>query len=219
MAVDVEAIPFEAVGRHVQARRERSLHLRRQLVTADLVAGVVAGAIGGSFAGLSALYLIAFAVLLGAVWPVSAFLCGLYAREDLRSWASGVGEAPKLVLTCLALSWPLLGLLMLVDAPHAIEGTLSTTVAIAALAGFTRAGARVNVHGAPELEQRTLIVGSGEVATRLVARLGHHPELGLRPIGFIDDDPDGQVEGFARLGALDALDDLIEQGRVDRVML
>src|SRR5687768_10308022 len=98
MAVDVEVVSFEAAGQHVEARRERSLHLRRQLVTADLVAGAAAGAVGGSFAGLSALQLVAFAVLLAAVWPVSAFLCGLYAREDLRNWASGVGEAPKLVL-------------------------------------------------------------------------------------------------------------------------
>src|SRR3954468_131511 len=159
MAVDVEVIPFEAAGRHVQARRERSLHLRRQLVTADLVAGAVAGAVGGSFAGLSALYLVAFALLLGAVWPVSAFLCGLYAREDLRSWASGVGEAPKLVLTCLALSWPLLGLLMLVAAPRAAGGPLGAAATVAVTAGLTRAAARVAVHGATELRQRTLIVG------------------------------------------------------------
>ena len=28
-------------------------------------------------------------------WPVAAFLCGLYAREDLRAWSSGVSEAPQ----------------------------------------------------------------------------------------------------------------------------
>src|SRR5829696_7457297 len=219
MAVDVEVIPFEAAERHVEARRERSHHLRRQLVTADLLAGAAAGAIGASVAELPLLQLVAFAVMLAVVWPVAAFLCGLYAREDLRNWASGIGEAPKLVLTCLALSWPLLALLAAVGAPQAIPGTLATTVALAALAGFTRAGARVNVHSAPELEQRTLIVGSGEVASRLVARLGHHPELGLQPIGFVDDDPDGQVEGFPRLGQLNALHDLVRQGRVDRVMV
>ena len=93
--------------------------------------------------------LVAFAALLTCVWPTAAFLCGLYAREDLRNWASGIGEAPKLVLTCLALSWPLLGLLVLVDAPHAIQGTLATTVAMATVAGFTRAGARINLHAAP----------------------------------------------------------------------
>jgi len=219
MAVDVEVIPFEAAERHVEARRERSHHLRRQLVTADLLAGAAAGAIGASVAELPLLQLVAFAVMLAVVWPVAAFLCGLYAREDLRNWASGIGEAPKLVLTCLALSWPLLALLAAVGAPRAIPGTLATTVALAALAGFTRAGARVNVHSAPELEQRTLIVGSGEVASRLVARLGHHPELGLQPIGFVDDDPDSHIEGLPRLGTLNTLEDLVREGRVDRVMV
>src|SRR4051794_11836447 len=211
MAVDVEVIPFEAAGRQVEARRERSHHLRRQLLIADLLAGAGAGAIGGALAELPLLELVAFAALLAVVWPVSAFLCGLYAREDLRNWASGIGEAPKLVLTCLALSWPLLGLLVIVGAPHAIQGTLATTVALAALAGFTRAGARVNVHSAPALDQRTLFVGSGEVASRLVARLGHHPELGLRPIGFVDNDPDSHIEGFPRLGTLSTLEDLVRE--------
>ena len=85
-------------------------------------------------------------------------------------------------------------------------------------AGLTRAAARVTVHGATELFQRTLIVGSGDVAERLVDRLHNHPELGLVPIGYVDDD-DELAFGLPRLGDLSAVPELVALGRVDRVMV
>jgi exopolysaccharide biosynthesis polyprenyl glycosylphosphotransferase len=92
--------------------------------------------------------------------------------------------------------------------------------AIAAAAGLTRAAARVNVHRVPELQQRTLIVGSGVVAERLLERLYNHPELGLRPIGYVDDDNgEGVPVGLPRLGGLLALPELIAEDRLDRVMV
>jgi exopolysaccharide biosynthesis polyprenyl glycosylphosphotransferase len=221
MAVDVELLALEAAALpNVEERRRRSQSLRRQLLTADLLAGAAGGAIGASMAGLGPAALLVLVVLLAAAWPMSGFLTGLYAREDLRTWASGVSEAPKLVLTCLALSWPLLGVLMAVDAPHPARGALAATIALAGAAGVTRAAARVNVHHAPELEQRTLIVGSGVVAERLVERLRHHPELGLRTIGYIDDDGgEGETLGLPRLGGLSMLSALVSAGQVDRVMV
>ncbi len=218
MAVDVELLALKPNVRPSEDRRRRSQHLRRQLGIADALAGAAAGAIGASFAGLPAGWVLGLTVLLAGAWPLAAFLCGLYSRDDLRTWASGVGEAPKLVLTCLAMSWPLYGLLTVLDAPSAARGTIIATLAVAIAAGLTRAAARVTVHGAAELFQRTLVVGSGEVAERLVERLYNHPELGLVPVGYIDDD-DELASGLPRLGDLASLPDLLEQGRVDRVMV
>ena len=115
-------------------------------------------------------------------------------------------------------SWPLFGLLVGVDAPHAARGTVIATFAVAIAAGLTRAAARVTVHKVTDLYQRTLIVGSGEVADRLIDRLRNHPELGLIPIGYVDDDDE---LGFAlpRLGNLSAVPELVLLGRVDRVMV
>jgi exopolysaccharide biosynthesis polyprenyl glycosylphosphotransferase len=78
----------------------------------------------------------------------------------------------------------------------------------------------MGLHRSPRLRQRTLILGSGDVAERLVHRLQSHPELGLDPVGFIDDDVHrpGRL-GLPRLGTLDSLAELIEFGRVDRVMI
>jgi exopolysaccharide biosynthesis polyprenyl glycosylphosphotransferase len=76
------------------------------------------------------------------------------------------------------------------------------------------------LHRSPGLRQRTLILGSGDVAQNLVGRLRRHRELGLDPVGFIDDDVHRPGElGIPRLGTLDTLADLIEFGRVDRVMI
>ena len=51
-------------------------------------------------------------------------------------------------------------------------------------------------------------------------RLQRHSELGLDPVGYIDDDvhEPGRL-GIPRLGTLDSLTDLITFGRVDRVMI
>ena len=70
------------------------------------------------------------------------------------------------------------------------------------------------------MRERTLIVGSGAVALQLVQRLQRHVELGLDPVGFIDDDvhEPGRI-GIPRLGTLESLSDLISFGRVDRVMI
>jgi len=87
-------------------------------------------------------------------------------------------------------------------------------------AGLGRAAARAGVHRVATLRQRALILGSGTVAKQLVDGLHRHHELGLDPVGFIDDDVHHPGEiGIPRLGTLDSLADLITFGRVDRVMI
>jgi exopolysaccharide biosynthesis polyprenyl glycosylphosphotransferase len=70
------------------------------------------------------------------------------------------------------------------------------------------------------MRQRTLVLGSGEVALQVVGRLQQHPEFGLEPVGFIDDDVHRPGEiGLPYLGTIDSLADLIVFGRVDRVII
>ena len=65
-----------------------------------------------------------------------AYVCGLYALDDLRSWASGVGDAPRLAVTSLLISWPVFGLLTALDARHArCVGALTAAVVTGAGAG------------------------------------------------------------------------------------
>ena len=70
---------------------------------ADIIAGSITGAIAALVArGSGVQVLRAGRVAVALAWPVLAFVCGLYAGDDLRTWASGVGDAPRLGSTCLA---------------------------------------------------------------------------------------------------------------------
>jgi exopolysaccharide biosynthesis polyprenyl glycosylphosphotransferase len=201
-------------------RGRRHAQLRRQLLSADILSGSLTGAVATLLSGLPLAQLPVVALAVGLGWPLFAYVCGLYVLEDLRSWASGIGDAPRLAVTALLISWPVFGLLGALHAPRAVLGALAATVVAGAAAGTGRAAARIALHRAPHLRQRTLILGSGEVAQHLVARLRRHQELGLDPVGFIDDEVHMPGElGIPRLGTLDSLADLIEFGRVDRVMI
>jgi exopolysaccharide biosynthesis polyprenyl glycosylphosphotransferase len=202
------------------AAAKRDERLRRRLLTADALAGCAAGLVTALIAGVSAGHTIVVALAVALGWPAVASACGLYTVTPLRSWASGIGDAPRLGLTTLLVSWPVYGLLSALDAPHAVAGALAASALMATGAAVSRAGARAAIHRSESLRQRTLILGSGSVAANVVARLERYPELGLDPIGFIDDDVHEPVElGLPRLGGLDVLPDLIAAGRVDRVMI
>jgi len=69
----------------------------------------------------------------------------------------------------------------------------------------------------------TLIIGSGEIGNTLARRLHERPELGLKPIGFLDDDPliDGSEEshGLPVLGASWELDEVVRDHAVEHVIV
>jgi exopolysaccharide biosynthesis polyprenyl glycosylphosphotransferase len=199
---------------------DRTGALRRQLAAADVMAGLLGGLSTAAVASMGTQSALVLALAIGAAWPVFAYLCGLSASEDLRAWASSAGQAPRLVLASLALSWPAFGALAALGAGRPVWGALSVTAFTAAAAGLSRAAVRARLHRTLALRQRTVIVGSGLVASRLVDRLRRHPQLGLLPTGYLDDDPHAGVEtGVPRLGGLDALAPLLERGGADRVMI
>jgi exopolysaccharide biosynthesis polyprenyl glycosylphosphotransferase len=219
MAVHAETLELELLARGSDAARQRFHHLRRLLFVADMLTGVAAGALVGVVARGSSGQVLLLAAIVAVAWPVAAFLCGLYAREDLRAWASGVSEAPRLVLTCLAVSWPMYALLVSMGLARPAAGAFAGALACGAIAGLARSGARMAVHRASKLRQRTLIVGSGMVAQRLAERINDHPELGLDLTGYIDDGDNQGPEGLPHLGSLSALSDLVELDLIDRVMI
>lgn len=80
---------------------------------------------------------------------------------------------------------------------------------------FARARRRV---GEP-----VLIVGAGLVGSQVARRLERHPEYGLVPVGFVDDDPRSVAEVGGRdvpvLGTIEDLDELIVQSGVHRLIV
>lgn len=71
--------------------------------------------------------------------------------------------------------------------------------------------------------RRVLILGAGVVGNQVARRLAAHPEYGLVPIGFLDDDPllqDGEEEAeLPLLGGLSEIDDTVRRTGVDRLIV
>ncbi len=70
--------------------------------------------------------------------------------------------------------------------------------------------------------QRVLIVGAGEAGTMIVRELNANPQVGLDPIGFVDDDPHkhgARIRGLPVLGDRSALPYLVEQHKIDQVII
>ena len=88
MAVHAEALELQMLATGSDASRRRFHHLRRLLFVADAVTGLVSGALVGAVANAGFAETLLLAALLTLAWPLAAFLCGLYAREDLRAWSS-----------------------------------------------------------------------------------------------------------------------------------
>jgi exopolysaccharide biosynthesis polyprenyl glycosylphosphotransferase len=199
----------------------RSTILRRALLAADLAASILAGILTGLFFGLSIPETAAMTAVLVASEVLLAFFFGLYSDKDLSTWASGLADAPRVVVAALLLAWPVLGMASLFDLNPAILVALVTTTTTAGLDGVGRALARGWVHRIAPLRQRTVIVGSGLVAERLAERLDRHVEFGLEAIGLVDDDvytPNGN-QRLVKLGSLAELDQVLEGADVDRVII
>lgn len=68
-----------------------------------------------------------------------------------------------------------------------------------------------------------LIMGAGIVGSQMARRLESHPEYGLVPIGFIDDDPRSITEVGGRdtqvLGTLDEIDRIVQRTHVERLIV
>jgi FlaA1/EpsC-like NDP-sugar epimerase len=66
---------------------------------------------------------------------------------------------------------------------------------------------------------RTLIVGAGNAGRTLSHDLIRNPDLGLAPIGFLDDDRRRRVDRLSVLGPLSALPDVVRAEGVDVVIV
>jgi len=190
------------------------------LVAADALAAVFAGVLVAAIAALPLVSYVPLALVAAATWVATAFACGLYSHEDMRLWVSGVTEAPRLMAASIVFSWPLLGTAFLLGADHPAIAALVAAPAIALASALGRAGARAIVHRMTPLRQRTLIVGSGFVASQIANKLKAFDQFGLDPVGLVDDDPH-EMDAFdlPRLGRLDALPEVLKEHSVDRVVI
>jgi exopolysaccharide biosynthesis polyprenyl glycosylphosphotransferase len=72
-----------------------------------------------------------------------------------------------------------------------------------------------------EAGQRTLIVGAGKVGRLVAKRLSEHPEVGLKPVGFLDKEPldAGESAELPVLGASWDLEQVAAERQIDHVVV
>ena len=128
----------------------------------------------------------------------------------------------RLLTQPLVVLYPGLGYLMV---PHGV------TLAYVGLAAFGLVAARVarrlqterrEVPNAQGARRRVLLIGAGRAGALVTQELSARPDLGMHPVGFVDDDPvkRGQrVAGLPVRGSTDELTELVEDYEVDELVI
>jgi exopolysaccharide biosynthesis polyprenyl glycosylphosphotransferase len=163
------------------------------------------------------------------VWAASAQVVVtlvLLAQADLyrrRLVMSAVDDAPALATRALA------GAACVMAAEVALGQTAPRSCLVAAglvvVIGFAlRAAAYAivrTVRRRGSVGHPTLFLGGGTVSARLSRVLLEHPEYGLRPVGFLDDDPLLQADErpIPHLGSMDLVLEVIEEHGIDDVVV
>jgi exopolysaccharide biosynthesis polyprenyl glycosylphosphotransferase len=223
----LEAVSERSVVEHVDAlerrRPERSWQLARPIVDwVMLTVACVAAAIGSEAAGVSippAASLFAFAGLVMVLFA----LRGMYApriRPELLENLRGVVAATSLAaMTVLALR----------EVFAAPPDLAAQTIRPWAFATAYLVAGRIALHWSQAQARRqgeamrpTLIVGAGRVGRVVAKRLLAYPDLGLKPIGFLDKEPMDPLEGAVTVPVLGAswdLDEVIVHHNVEQVIV
>jgi len=205
------------------ARSGRRWALARfSLDSAMVVTAGVAATLGSSAADVPAphaLWLAVFAVVVLALFAAR----GMYAsrlRFDLLEELRAV-----VVATSLA-AMAFLSLGELISAPPGLAAQVIRTWAFAA--AYVAAGrvalhwSRTQAYRQGESVRPTLVIGAGKIGRLTASRLLAHPELGLKPVGFLDKDPLVEEDGSLPIPVLGAswdLDRIAAQYQVEHVII
>jgi exopolysaccharide biosynthesis polyprenyl glycosylphosphotransferase len=205
-------------------RLTRAATLRRALVVADLVGLVLAFALVQAFVSayephdlqISATFLAAL-----PAWLLLAHVCGLYNHDEAGVARSAADDFTGIVLLATLATW--LGLLTVNAVGLAnpkLQVATSFWLGSIALVTIARALGRSVTQRVLAPTERTVIVGTGQVARRVAAKLAARPEYGLQVVGFLDDDPLELPESAPPyLGELSRLELLVHAHHVERVIV
>ncbi len=192
------------------------------LFAGDSLAALAAAAVALLVLGLTPTSTLGLEYILvaGLIWPAVAFSIGLYRSDQLSAWASAISELPRAFVGVMLITWPLFGVASLIGLDSVVSLTFLTVAATATFAGVSRTVVRAGLHRAPELRQRTLILGSGVVAGQVAKKLENNSQFGLVPVGMVDDEVhDVGTPDLPWLGRFSDLDTIIETQQIDRVII
>jgi len=169
-------------------------------------------------------------LMLAILVPYKAFM-GVLLGLPTRSWRGFTfRDLSSLAALALLIAVPGTFILLLAENPWGIPrslGVLDAGVTFVLMAGLRALTRYRNEHATarligPDFRKRVLVVGAGEAGALVVRELHKHPETGMRPVAFLDDDPRklGQrVSGVVVMGTVDDASDVILDQAIDEVLI
>jgi perosamine synthetase len=165
--------------------------------------------------------------------PLLLYFAGVYKRvwryatlqDYLRIVASVI--AGTIILSLVTLLW--LYPRFMITFPRSllgIEAMLSVLLLVGARVGLQiaeRFPGDIKWHRVDLPDpRRTLIIGAGSAGTQILQELSSNPQLGLKPVAFLDDDPDKigkKIQGLTVLGPLVKLPVVVDEKEIEEVVI
>jgi exopolysaccharide biosynthesis polyprenyl glycosylphosphotransferase len=143
---------------------------------------------------------------------------GGYATRLEASALDALGHA--FVATALAATIVITVRVLVAPDPHAASETVRLWGFAAAYLFAGRLAFNIASHQIHRAGLKTLIVGAGSVGQMIARRLQDRPEMGLRPVGFLDKEPRDSEQGLPPvLGASWDLEKVVREHEVEQVLV
>jgi len=164
------------------------------------------------------------------VKPATYYLFGLYRR--LWAYAS-ISELKLIALSVTVASVVVTAIITILDASQVLNvprliPPIDWLLSLLAIGGF-RFSLRLiaesnntNTKPLPLNARRVLVVGAGDAGALVVREMQRNPQLGLYPVGYLDDDSTKQrhqIHGVQVVGKLTDLGRALDRRRVDEVII
>jgi exopolysaccharide biosynthesis polyprenyl glycosylphosphotransferase len=212
------------------ARNTRGWLVRRALQISDAIgltgAFVATALIFGPGAGahnhlaLGAEYVLF--LLTVPVWLMAAKLYELYDHDEERTDHSTLSDSPRVLHLVTLGSWLLFlgGRITGLADPELPKVATFWAASLVFITGG-RVLARAYCRRQPAYQQRTLIVGAGEVGQLVARKLEQHPEYGITLVGLVDDEPLPLRSdiGANVIGDTAHIREIVEREQIERVVM
>ena len=157
------------------------------------------------------------------MWLLLAKLQGLYESDEERTDHSTIDEIAGVAGIVTLGTWVFQALTWVTGLASPQLGRLVAFWLLAIVLVTTSRAVCTDTHATiGAYAMRTLVVGAGEIGQLVARKIGQHPEYRLDLVGFVDAEPlesRAETRNVATLGELDDLRSLVDEHRIDRVIV